>query len=285
MAAKEILGDLADNKRIDLKWQRGFIRSASLTQWDDEDVPFALQYDQLRASPAAQLIRELSLGQAPMDRSECTSEQGYCYEALLACMAAHPLPTLRELDVGGDGTKSEYNCAYGLAAMLVQHPGLEQISIVGGVYDFGSPALPSLRKLRICAEHDTTTIRNLALADLPALEELELHGEAREGYEPTPADYERLFAGERMPKLRSLRFSAMEEVFLEGCGTLLASPMLRRLDGLVLSFIDDAIADLVLEDPTPLLHLKQLELTTLQPGDVSPGRLARLKEALPQLAV
>ena len=281
--AKEILGDLADNERIDVKWTSGFIHSASLTEWDDEGLPFEVQYDQLRACPAAQLIRELSLSQAPMDQSGCTSDQGYCYEGLLARMAKHPLPTLRHLDVGGDVNKPEYNCALGLDRVLAKHPSLQEISISGGVYDFGSPKLPNLHKLRILADHDGTTIRKLARADLPMLDELDLHGGGRDDDEPTAADYVKLFTGERMPKLRRLQFSTTGEVFLDACRALLASPLVRQLDELVLDFIDNAIADLVLQDPTPLRHIKKLALTTLDRRDMSPARRTRLKKALPKL--
>lgn len=64
---------------------------------------------------------------------------------------------------------------------------------------------------------------------------------------------------------------------------LLRSPLLPRLEALTLEFIDDAIADLVIEDPKPLRHLKKLTMTTLQGGDVTPSRRKRLKAALPKL--
>lgn len=281
--AKAILGELAGNQRIELTWQSGFIRSATLSDWEEDDLSLEVQYDQLRASAAAKLIHELSLGQAPMDQPKCTSRQGYCYEALFARMTKHPLPTLRVLVVGGVVNKPEYNCAYGLDAVLPKHPGLEEIRINGGVYTFGSPALPHLRRLRILADHDAATLRELARADLPALEQLELHGDEREEDEPTAADYVKLFAGDRMPKLRHLEFSTNGDVFLEACRALLASPLLRQLHELEINFIDNPIADLVLEDPAPLRHLKKLSLTTLQRGDVTPSRRTRLKKALPRL--
>ena len=93
----------------------------------------------------------------------------------------------------------------------------------------------------------------------------------------------RLFAAKHMPKLRRLELSTIEDVFLEAVRALLASPLLRQLDELVLDFVDSNIVDLVLEDPKPLRHIKKLALTTLERGDVSPARLKRLKAALPKL--
>jgi hypothetical protein len=283
--ATELLGALAGNEQLEPTWQSGFIRAARLTEWEDDGPSFTVQYDQLRACPAAQLIRELMLSQAPMDHRACKSKQGYCYEVLLAHMAKHPLPTLRQLSVGGDVAKPEYNCALGLAPVLAKHPGLEELGINGGVYDLGTPALPNLRKLRILANHSGENVRELAGARLPALVELDLHGDAQEDHEPTPADYVKLFASDRMPALRTLEFSTNEEeVYLEACRALLASPLLRQLTALTLEFIDNAIADLVLEDPRPLRHLKKLKLGTLERGDVTPSRRTRLARALPKLS-
>lgn len=283
--AAEILGELAGNERTELSWQSGFIRSASLTEWENEGPSFSTQYDQLRACSAAQLIRELALSQAPMGQPECKSKQGYCYEALLACMANHPLPTLRKLDVGGDVAKPEYNCALGLAPVLAKHPGLEELTINGGVYDVGSSTLPNLRRIRILANHSGSNLRHLAGTNLPVLDELDLHGDAREDDEPTVADYAALFAASwLMPALRRLQFSTNEEeVYLEACRELFASRILPQLTELTLDFITNEIADLVLADPKPLRHLNKLKLGTLERGDVSPARRTRLKKALPKL--
>jgi len=283
--ATELLGALAGNERLDLKWQMGFIRAASLTEWENEGPSFTTQYDHLRACPAAQLIRELMLSQGPMHQPTCKSSQGYCYEALLARMAKHPLPTLRQLSVGGDVAKPEHICALGLAPVLVKHPGLEELGINGGVYELGTPTLPALRKLRILANHSSKNTRDLAGARLPALVELEVHGDADEAHPPVAADYVKWFASERMPALRTLEFSINEEeLYLEACRALLASKLLTQLTHLTLEFIDNAIADLILETPGPLRHLKKLKLGTLQRGDVTASRLTRLKKALPKLA-
>lgn len=283
--AAELLGPLAGNEHLDLTWQSGFIRAASLTEWEDEGPSFTVQYDQLRACPAAQLIRELMLSQAPMDRPACKSKQGYCYEGLLAHMARHPLPTLRQLSVGGDVAKPEYNCALGLAKVLAKHPGLEELGINGGVYELGTPALPNLRNLRILANHSSKNVRDLAASQLSALVELDLHGDGQEDHAPTAADFVKLFASSRMPALRRLQFSINEEeIYLAACRALLTSPLLPQLTDLTLEFIDNAIADLILEQPQPLRHLKKLKLGTLQRGDVTASRRTRLAKALPKLS-
>ena len=120
---------------------------------------------------------------------------------------------------------------------------------------------------------------------VPALVELEVHGDADEAHPPVAADYVKWFASERMPALRTLEFSINEEeLYLEACRALLASKLLTQLTHLTLEFIDNAIADLILETPGPLRHLKKLKLGTLQRGDVTASRLTRLKKALPKLA-
>ena len=280
--APAILGELAKSD-VKLEWQSGFIRKASLTEWEDDAPTMVELYDQLRACPAAQLIVELQLDQAPMDVPSCTTERGYCYEPLFAHMVKHPVATLRTLRVGADVNKPEYNCMHGLARVLAKHPGLEKVTINGGVYDFGSPKLPKLRTLRILADHDAATIKKLARAHLPALDELDVHGGGTEEDPPTAADYAKLFAGERTPKLRRLVFSSHADGFVDVVRELLRSPLLRRLDELMVEFIDNEIADLVSEDPLPLRHLKKVALTTLEPRDVTPSRRKRLKAALPKL--
>ena len=283
--ASAIIGKLAETEQVTLEWQSGFIRKTALTEWDDDAPKMVELFDMVRTCPAGQLLAELQLDQAPMDVPSCTTEQGYCYEPMLAHMVEHPVATLRTLRLGAEVSKPEYNCMHGLAPVLAKHPGLEKVTINGGIYDFGSPKLPKLRKLRILADHDAATIDKLSRADLPVLDELDLHGGGTEDDPPSADDYAKLFAAKRMPKLRRLVFSSHEDGFVDVVRELLRSPLLPRLEELMVEFIDNDVADLVIEDPSPLRHLKKVALTTLEPGDVTAARRKKLQAALPKLTM
>jgi uncharacterized protein (TIGR02996 family) len=154
----------------------------------DEDAPLAEIIGEILGRPAASGIEDL----------EVTVMEGFD-ELLPLVMGA---PSLRSVTLQG-GHEYGDGCTLSL---LNGHPGLRRLEVAPAILVEDTPLrLPALEELVLDAAVITDdAIRNLALAELPALRRLELHlRRSEDGIEAGLADLEVLFAA-TFPSLREL---------------------------------------------------------------------------------
>ncbi|AEM82087.1 hypothetical protein Strvi_2363 [Streptomyces violaceusniger Tu 4113] len=151
-----------------------------------------------------------------------------------------------------------------LAPLLEAFPGLRELVVRGGEgLDFPVTGHAGLRALRIeSGGLPPEAAENIAAADLPSLERLELWlGDEDYGGGTTVEQLAPLLAGERKPALRhlGLQNSPIQD---EMAAALASAPVVPRLTSLSLSMgtLSDAGAEALLHGQ-PLTHLHELDLS------------------------
>lgn len=150
------------------------------------------------------------------------------------------LPSLRAIflaDVTPEENEISWITQGDISPLLAAYPDLEHLKVRGGNgLRFGALRHPRLRSLVVeSGGLSGEVVREIAAADLPALEHLELwFGSADFGGDATVEDLRPMLAGDRFPKLRHLGLRDSE--FSDGIAKLLAtSPLARRVEVLDLS--------------------------------------------------
>jgi hypothetical protein len=150
-----------------------------------------------------------------------------------------------------------------LSPLLSAYPQLEHLRVRGGTgLSFGAIRHEQLRSFVVeTGGLPAATVREVAAADLPALEHLELwFGAANYGGDATVDDVRPILSGDRFPRLRWLGLRDCE--FADDLARAVAtSPLLRRIEVLDLSLGtlgDDGAAALI--DSGALASLKKLDV-------------------------
>ena len=154
--------------------------------------------------------------------------------------AADRLPALKAVFLG-DVTPEECEISWinqaDVGPLLAAYPGLEHLRVRGGMgLGFGCERHDGLRTLILeSGGLPGELVRQVAAADLPRLEHLELWlGTEGYGGDAAVGDLAPILAGERLPALRSLGLRNCE--FADALAAALAdAPVLGRLDALDLS--------------------------------------------------
>lgn len=249
--------------------------------YDDADsgVLWSDRLAELLDQPGAAALRGIVVG-AWSDVFEENVNAALVVEALVA--ARDRLPALRAIFFG-DIISEECEISWiqntDLAPLLTAYPELEHLTARGGNgLAFGAIRHAHLRALVIQSGGlDARVVREVAGADLPALEHLELWlGTENYGANSTVADLAALLDGTRFPHLRylGLRNSDISD---EIAVALAASPLLERIAELDLSMgtLGDRGAAALLEAPA-LRRLRRLDIHHHYCGDALVARLQAL---------
>jgi hypothetical protein len=201
---------------------------------------------------------------------------------------APALPRLRSLffaEYTGEETELSWIVQSDLAPLLHAFPGLTGFAVRGGQdLRFSGLEHRSLRRLTVQAVAlEAATASDLAAADLPALEYLELWPGGHQFVDPLAfEELEPLLTTENLPRLRhlGLRNSEESDAIVE---VLADAPMTRGLRTLDLSLgtLTDAGARVLVESPA-FAGLRRLDL---RHHFVSPGMRDRIRAAFPDAAV
>jgi hypothetical protein len=158
-----------------------------------------------------------------------------------AVAAASPrLPALKAVFIG-DVTYEECEISWinqtDVGPLLAAYPGLEHLRVRGGMgLEFGCERHEGLRSLIIeSGGLPGEVVRQVAAADLPDLEHLELWlGTENYGGDATVADLAPILEGKRLPRLKYLGLRDCESADLVAAA-LAGAPILSRLETLDLS--------------------------------------------------
>jgi hypothetical protein len=232
------------------------------------------QFHRMLADPRAGELTGLVVG--AWDFSDTDSSA--VVEALVA--AADRLPRVTALFVG-DVVSEENEISWivqsDVSPLFGAFPRLEHFGVRGGTnLRLGSPRHEHLRTLIVEAGGlDASVLHQVAQAELPALEHLELWlGDEQYGWNGTVADVGPLLAGDRFPRLRylGLRDSVIAD---EVAAAVAASPVLSHLEVLDLSLgtLGDAGAAALLAAPA----VRSLRKLDIHHHFCSPEMVERLK--------
>jgi hypothetical protein len=238
------------------------VRLSTYAEGSREETPWPHVLAGLLESPKAGEVAALVVGQW-WTGGEYT-EASEVVEALVA--ARDRLPNLRAVFLG-DITMEECEISWirqtDVSPLLGAFPELEELTIRGGEgLSLGRPRHAKLKNLTIQSGGiPRSVVRELARADLPALQHLELWlGASGYGGDATIDDVEPLLSGKLFPKLRYLGLKNSE--LSDAIATLAAkSPLVKRVE--VLDFSMGTLGDkgaAALMSGTALAGLKKLEL-------------------------
>jgi len=197
-----------------------------------------------------------------------TADSGASSEPLVEALAAarDRLPRLRHLffgDIISEECEISWIVQSDVSPLLEAYPNLEHLTIRGGLgLSLGSPRHAKLRELIIQAGGlPPTVIHEVASADLPALEHLELWlGTPEYEGNATVEDLAQLLKGDRFLRLRYLGLKN-SEIQDDIAAVAALAPVVERLEVLDLSMgtLTDAGARALLASPA-IRRLKKLDL-------------------------
>ena len=246
--------------------------------WDSEHSVLDLIAD-LATSGGASRIEALVIGAWQGDDSSAGSDD--IIQALAA--ARGRLANLRHLffgDIIGEENEISWIEQGDVSPLLTAYPALETFTIHGGTgLSFGRPSHAALKTLHVQAGGlPASVLHELADADLPALEDLEVWlGEENYGGDATAEDVAALLVPDRFPKLRRLavKNSPIQD---EVAGLIAASPILRQIEHLDVGMgaLTDEGAEALLKGD--LSNLKSLRLDHHFVGE---AMVDRLRAAVP----
>ncbi len=260
--------------RCGVRWNLGFIESVRLAKTPRQQLDLVMLAQQLVGHPSASLLREIVLG--PLGTSG-----GYDFAPLVAAFAKRELPFLESLVIGdftSQHMEQRYTRAGNLGTLLVAAPNLTSLTIRAGDVTVAMPALAKLRTLRVYSDLAPAERDALFAARLPQLETLELGG-----------DRVKLRAKDVQTLAANASFAGLRELVVRRCkGTqtvlnaLIASPLLSRLDSLVLSdgdLADKAVAKLE-RHADKFAHLSTFDLSGNPLSPASALQITRLVGAI-----
>jgi hypothetical protein len=210
--------------------------------------------------PAADQVAGLVVGLW----DEVADGSGPVVEALVA--ARDRLTGLKALFLG-DIIQEESEISWisqsDVSPLLAAYPQLEQFCVRGGSdLSFGALRHPHLKSLIVQSGGlPASVVREVAAADLPELEHLELWlGEENYGGDSTPADLAPLLTGDRFPKLRYLGLRDSEKAD-EVAAAVATAPLLERVQVLDMSLgtLGDEGAAALLASPA-VARLEKLDI-------------------------
>jgi hypothetical protein len=230
-------------------------------EYDAED-PWADVFEQFVGTRGAVDVRAFVVGSwGEVGTGDDSAE---VVEALVA--ARDRLPRLTALFVG-DIMMEESEISWihqsDVSPILSAYPALEHFQVRGGTgLSLGSLRHRALRKLVVeSGGLDASVVRQVAAADLPCLEHLELWlGDSGYGANWTLDDLAPLLSGERLPSLKTLALRDSEQADAVA-KAVAGSPLLGRLEALDLSLgtLSDEGAEALLASRA-LRSLKRLDL-------------------------
>ncbi len=275
--AEYFLGALNDHREaLELRWQRGFIRSASIV-WPSDTT--AALVETLLALPSSRYLRALALEEIDDD-----TDLHEAFEILIRRRPKH----LTSLRIGPDSDPKYSNWndqeAGDLTELLRAFPDLEELTIRARRATFGEVELPKLRSLRL--ETTALTFEHLLALTTrtwPSLEELTLwFGASSYGASIRAEDLSSLLSGRTLPRLRRLALQNVE--FADDlCSHLLhASELISRLDALDLAMgtMTDEGAETLCFGAKILKPLRLLDVRNNYIGSGMRKRLAALEPAV-----
>lgn len=200
----------------------------------------------------------------------------------LIVASADRLPKLRALffgDIASEESEISWIEQSDVSAFWGAFPQLEEFGIRGGqALQLGRIKHAALKTLRVEAGGlPRTVVHEIAAADLPALEHLEIWlGTPDYGGDSTPADLALILDGSRFPKLvtLALRNCAWAD---ELAVAVAAAPILSRIERLDLSMgtLSDAGVDALVASPA-MRGLKHLNMAFHYVSDAGLAKLAAL---------
>jgi len=261
------LGPLAANKDAAVEWRRGFIDRVVLGADDysnlDPDGQVAL-YAQLRALPAAALLRDLTFGAIADDDG-----QPHWQHAITA-LVEHGVPaSLRGLAFDrGSYWDISWTHLYALEPAYALLANLERLRIELGHMDLGTITLPALRSFEVHTGGFTKdNMRSIASATWPRLESLVLtFGDSEDyGAECELEDVLPLFDERFARRHEHLRHLAIANAgFVDDAIPLLAkAPILRQLRSLDLSqgLLGDAGVNAIVAHADAFRNLERIDIS------------------------
>jgi hypothetical protein len=241
----------------------------------DEGGSLADKLSAFLADPAAGQVEALVIG------AWNPSDTGASSEPLVEALAAArgKLARLRHLflgDIISEECEISWIVQSDLSPLLEAYPRLEHLTVRGGQgLSLGTPRHAALRELVIQSGGlPRAVVHEVASADLPALEHLELWlGIPNYEGDATVEDLAPLFKGDRFPRLKYLGLKN-SEIQDEIAQVAALAPVVDRLEVLDLSMgtLTDAGAQALLDSPS-VRRLKKLDI---HHHYVSPGLVTAL---------
>jgi hypothetical protein len=228
----------------------------------EPDEPWLDVFEQFVGAKGAAGVRAFIVGN--WGEVSTGTDSAEIVEALVA--ARERLPSLSALFVG-DLVMEESEISWihqsDMAPILSAYPALTHFQVRGGTgLSLGTLRHRELRRLVVeSGGLDASVVRQVASADLPRLEHLELWlGDSGYGANWTLADLGPLLSGERLPSLKTLALRDSEQAD-EVAKAVATSPLLKRIEVLDLSLgvLGDEGAEALLASPA-VKSLKRLDL-------------------------
>jgi hypothetical protein len=228
----------------------------------EAEMPWTEVFEQFVGSPGAGDVRAFVVGN--WGDTATGTDSSEVVEALVA--ARDRLPRLTAIflgDIAMEESVISWIQITDVSPILSAYPALEQFRVRGGNgLSLGSLKHRALKSLVVeSGGLDGSVVRQVAAADLPSLEHLELWlGDDGYGANWTLDELAPLLGGERLPKLKTLALRDSDQA--DGVAkAVAASPLLGRIEVLDLSLgtLTDEGAKALLASPA-VKRLKRLDL-------------------------
>lgn len=306
----------AAERSLEPRWHAGYLDSIRISYWDEiHTCPAEVDEDQLVdvinlldavvASPSSRFLRELVIGAADIDNNAWYDDPVAGKPSVLDALIAHPLPTLRSLELGAFDLEEDdvrlSEIALGDVGKVLRHlPHLHHVRISGAcqhaetgnfrvepnpmVLHLGAIELPELRSFTLrTSDLSRYQLTSILEARWPKLERLEVWiGVSQVPDRVTADDARRLLACE-LPHLRHLAICNCELVD-ELIDAIAASPLLPRLRTLSLAHgcLSDAGAARIAHHRSAFAHL---DLLSLAHNYLSDGAVASVEDVCREVEI
>lgn len=246
----------------------------------DDAPPLLETLDALLATPGVENLEALSIGLFDPEAFEHDPQP--IADHLIANAAQ--LPALRTLvwcDISYEECEVSWFDNIDVAPLLHAFPQLEHVLVRGqNELHFTDLRMPNLKTLVVQGGGlSADTVRELAAADLPALEHVELYlGDEGYGADTSLADVQPFLSAETFPKLTTLGLRNCEytDEIAEAMPTAAVLPQLTVLD-LSLGTLSDRGAAAIADHAEKFAHLEKIDLHHNYVADAAlKGRLTQI---------
>jgi uncharacterized protein (TIGR02996 family) len=250
------------DRRIKPTWKLGFIDSARVDEWDDQngEPPLSRAFRNFLRLSSSALLRELVF-------ARCNGPDGTIgYDDLFDVLAEERAPALHSLVAGDFVYPDECEISWAtigdLSRLGRSTPNLRSLVLQGGAVTLGEIDLPELREFELrTGTISTITIQSITGARWPKLERLVIwFGQDTYGAEGGVDDLAPILRAEGLPNLKHL--GLMNAEFTDELAIALEqAPILKQLESLSLAMgtlSDEGAAALA---RAPLEGLKRLDVS------------------------